>query len=275
MNLKNKTAFITGASRGIGRAIAVRLAKEGINIVAASKSVKPHPKLKGTLKETIDLVAKNGSKGLAIQLDVRFPEKIDQAVKQATNYFNSIDILINNAGAISLTNVEQTNLKLYDRMMNINFKAAFLLSRALLPELKKSENAHIINFSPPINLNPKWLKDFSVYTASKYGMSLLTIGMAEEFKKYNIAVNSIWPKTLVATSAIEFAFGNREMLNKCRKPDIIADAVYELVKTKNQIVNGQLLIDEFFLRETGYANFDKYAVNSKYKDEIIADIFLD
>jgi len=275
MDLENKTALITGASRGIGKAIAIRFAREGANIVAAAKSIKGHPFLPGSLNETLQEVEKAGGQGIAIRVDVRHADQVSAMVEQAAERFGSIDILVNNAGAISLTGVEKTSLKLYDRMHYVNDRAVFLCSQAALPYLRKSSQAHILNLSPPINLNPKWLKDYSPYTASKYSMSLLTLGMAEELRKYKISVNSLWPKTTIATAAIEFAVGDKHMLNICRTVEIMADAAFEIVKHKGMEITGQLLTDEDVLKKAGITDFDHYAYNTDYKDKLYPDLFIE
>ncbi len=272
--LKNKTIIITGASRGIGKAMAIRFAKEGANIVAASKSLKGHPKLPGSLEETVKEVQKAGGKAVAVQLDVRHAEQVENMVKAALQTFGGIDVLINNAGAISLTPIEKTSLKLYDRMHFVNDRAVFLCSQAVIPHLKKSGHAHILTLSPPINLKPKWLKDYSPYTASKYSMSLLTLGMAGELRDAGIAVNSLWPKTTIATAAIEFAVGDKNMLNLCRNTDIMADAAYEIISTPELGLTGKLLIDEDILRDRGVDDFDKYANNPQFKERLYPDLFI-
>jgi citronellol/citronellal dehydrogenase len=275
MELKGKTVIITGASRGIGKAIAIKFAREGANIVAAAKSIKSHPILPGSLQETLQEVEKSGGNGIAVRVDVRHADQVSVMTEQAIDRFGSIDILINNAGAISLTGLEKTSLKIYDRMHYVNDRAVFICAQAALPYLKKSSQAHILNLSPPINLNLKWLKDYSPYTASKYSMSLLTLGMAEELKEFKIAVNSLWPKTIIATAAIEFAVGDKEMLNVCRTVDIMADAAFEIVRNKNMEITGQLLTDEEVLKKKGMTDFDRYAFNKDYKNKLHPDLFID
>ncbi len=273
--LKNKTIIITGASRGIGKAMAIKFAQDGANIVAASKSLKGHPKLPGSLEETVTEVQKAGGKAIAVQVDVHHADQVNNMVQAALEAFGGIDVLINNAGAISLTSVEGTSLKLYDRMHYVNDRAVFLCSQAVIPYLKKSDHAHILTLSPPINLNPKWLKDYSPYTASKYSMSMLTLGMAEELKDHKIAVNSLWPKTIIATAAIEFAVGDKNMFNVCRTTDIMADAAYEIISTGDMSLNGKLLIDEQILAERGVQDFDKYIYNPQFKGKLYPDLFID
>jgi len=275
MKLKDKTIFITGASRGIGKAMALKFAAEGANIVAAAKSIKGHPKLPGSLAQTIEEVEKGGGKGLAVRVDVRHAEQVLEAVNRAVDVFGGIDMLVNNAGAISLTGLEKTSLKLFDRMHYVNDRAVFICSQTVLPWLKKSTQAHILNLSPPISLNLKWLKSYSPYTASKYSMSLLTLGMAEELRDYNIAVNSLWPKTTIATAAIEFAVGDKNMLNICRTVNIMADAAFEILQTKNLLLTGQLLLDEDVLKRAGIKDFSSYAYNKDYIDKLHPDLFID
>ncbi len=214
-----------------------------------------------------------GGSGLAVKTDVRFVEQIDALVHRTLEEFGRIDGVIHNAGAISLTPLAQTTVKLYDRMQQINNRAVFLLSRAAYPHLKKTDG-HIITLSPPINLDEKWLAPYSPYTISKYSMTMLALGMAGEFKKEGIAVNSLWPATLIATAAIEFAVGDKEMLNHCRKPAIMADAVYEILCRDAETLTGQSLIDQPFLESCGYRDFDRYAYNPDYIKEIYPDIFL-
>ena len=196
-------------------------------------------------------------------------------VQKTVDIFGGIDVLVNNAGAISLTGLEKTSLKLFDRMHYVNDRAVFVCSQAVLPYLKKSSQAHILSLSPPVNLNPKWLKDYSPYTASKYSMSLLTLGMAEELKQYNVAVNSLWPKTIVATAAIEFAVGDKSMLNVCRTVDIMSDAAFEIIKTKDLRLTGKLLLDEDVLLKAGVTDFDVYAYSHKHRDQLHPDLFID
>ncbi|HEX5360108.1 MAG TPA: NAD(P)-dependent oxidoreductase, partial [Fluviicoccus sp.] len=241
MSLKNQTVFITGASRGIGRAIALRCARDGANVVIAAKSEEPHPKLGGSIHTVAAEVEAAGGKALAIALDVRDEVSVRDALAKAADHFGGIDILINNAGALSLSNVENTPLKKYDLIQTINSRAVFVCSQAALPYLKKSSNGHILSLSPPINLNPKWLTIFAPYTLSKYGMTLLSIGMAQEFKDYGIAVNTLWPETYIATAAVTNNIANDEAVDVCRKPEIMADAAWTILTSRR---TGQNEIDE-------------------------------
>jgi citronellol/citronellal dehydrogenase len=274
-DLSNKTIIITGASRGIGRAMALRFARDGANIVIAAKSAKPHPKLKGTIYSVAEEVEAAGGKALPYKLDVRLEEQINTMMEAAAHHFGGIDVLINNAGAISLTPVERTPIKRYDLMQAINSRAVFICSQAALPFLKVSANPHILSLSPPLNLSIKWLKDHAPYTLSKYGMTMLSLGMAAEFESHGIAVNCLWPKTAIATAAIEFVVGNRDLFKNCRKPEIIADAAYEILITENRQLTGQTLIDEQILRVRGYTDLDRYAVDPANADKLLPDFFLD
>ena len=274
-DLSNKTIIITGASRGIGRAMALRFARDGANIVIAAKSAKPHPKLKGTIYSVAEEVEAAGGKALPYKLDVRLEEQINTMMEAAAHHFGGIDVLINNAGAISLTPVERTPIKRYDLMQAINSRAVFICSQAALPFLKVSANPHILSLSPPLNLSIKWLKDHAPYTLSKYGMTMLSLGMAAEFESHGIAVNCLWPKTAIATAAIEFVVGNRDLFKNCRKPEIIADAAYEILITENRQLTGQTLVDEQILRARGYTDLDRYAVDPANADKLLPDFFLD
>jgi citronellol/citronellal dehydrogenase len=256
-NLQGKTIFITGASRGIGREIALKCAKDGANIVIAAKSTQPHPKLPGTIHTVAEEVIAAGGQALAIKLDVRDEENFADALKQAADTFGGIDAVINNAGAIRLTNAEKTDIKRFDLIYQINTRAVLLGSQLALPYLKNSANAHIINLSPPLNLDAKWLKPYIPYTITKYGMSLLTLGLAEEFKTYEIAVNSLWPQTTIATAAVEFEVG-KEILEKSRTPAIMADAAYQILISNSNELTGQLLLDETVLRDRGTTDFSGY-----------------
>ncbi|MFO1257916.1 MAG: NAD(P)-dependent oxidoreductase [Gammaproteobacteria bacterium] len=271
-NLNQKTVFITGASRGIGREIALTFAKAGANIVIAAKSTEPHPKLLGTIYTVRDEVEALGQQALAIALDVRNEAAIDEAMHEAASKFGGLDILVNNASAINLTPTLQTEIRRYDLMQSVNVRATFSCSRAAIPYLKKSSNPHIITLSPPINLNPKWLKNHLAYTISKYGMSLCTLGLAEEFKQDGIAVNSLWPKTLIRTAAIENLFP-KELIAKCRKPGIVADAALWIVSQPSRSLTGQCLIDEDVLRQSGVKDFEQYGFESG--QSLMTDLFLE
>lgn len=248
MTLKGKTIFITGASRGIGRAIAVKCAADGANIIIAAKSDTPHAKLPGTIHTVAKEVEEAGGKALALKLDVRDADRIAETVEKAADHFGGIDILVNNAGAIKLTTTESTPAKSFDLMMSVNVRSTFLCTQACLPYLKKSNHAHVLNLSPPISLAPKWLENNVAYTISKYGMSLCTLGMASEFKEWNISVNSLWPRTIIATAAVTWLMGD-DAVKSSRKPEIMSDAAYELFLTGPEEITGRCLLDEDFLKE--------------------------
>ncbi len=272
MSLKDQTVFVTGASRGIGRAIALRCAQDGANVVIAAKSEEPHPKLGGSIHTVAAEVESAGGKALAIALDVRDEGAVRNACAKAAEQFGGIDILINNAGALSLTNVEDTPAKRYDLIQSINSRAVFICSQAALPYLKESSNAHILSLSPPINLDPKWLSAFAPYTLSKYGMTLLSIGMAQEFAEYDISVNTLWPQTYIATAAITNNIASEEAVDLCRKPEIMADAAWAILTSRR---TGQTEIDESVLRAAGVTDFLPYACNPDAADSLQKDFFLD
>lgn len=272
VGLAGKTVLITGGSRGIGEAIALRLAAAGANIVIAAKSDAPQPKLTGTIYSVIDEVEKLGAQGLAIKCDVRDEDSIQNAVQQAVERFGGIDILINNASAISLTDTAHTAMKRYDLMMDVNTRGTFACVQACLPHLLRADNPHILTLSPPINLNPKWFAGHVAYTLSKYGMSMCTLGFAAEFKAQGIAVNSLWPRTTIATAAIEYNFP-KELLQASRKPNIMADAAFYILNTPSKEMTGQFFIDEEVLRQHGVQDFADYAVNPSVP--LYIDLFLE
>ncbi|OTG82135.1 SDR family oxidoreductase [Acinetobacter sp. ANC 4648] len=274
MSLKGKTLFITGASRGIGREIALKAAQDGANVVIAAKTAVEHSKLEGTIFSVAKEIKAAGGQALAIQLDVRDEQAVQAAMKQAADQFGGIDILINNAGAIKLSGVETLDPQRFDLMYQVNTRAVLVCSQAALPYLKKSENPHILSLSPPLNLNEKWFASYAPYTISKYGMSMLTIGMSQEFEHYKISVNSLWPKTIIATAAIEFSLGGRALLSRARKPSIMADAAYSILTSEKRKISGRLLIDEEILREVGVTDFEQYREGSS-EEELMIDLFVD
>lgn len=274
VDLKGKTIIISGASRGIGRAMALKFARDGANLVVAAKTAQPHPKLKGTIYDAAEEIEASGGRALPCQVDIRLENQVDAMVQAALDRFGGIDVLVNNAGAISLSNVENTTTNRYDLMQAINPRGVFVCSRAVLPYLKKSANPHILTLSPPINLDRKWFKDHAPYTLSKYGMTMLSLGMADEFNPYGIAVNCLWPRTIIATAAIEFAVGSRDLFKNCRKPDIMADAAHAVITTEKCTLTGQCLIDEEVLRKRGVSDFSPYAVEPGNADALITDLYL-
>ncbi len=282
MSLSGKTLFITGASRGIGREIALKAAADGANIVIAAKSAEPHPKLQGTIFSVAAEVEAAGGKALALQLDVRDEQAVAAAMAKAAEHFGCIDALINNAGAIKLVGVEKLEPKRFDLMYQINTRAVMVCSQAALPYLKNSSSAagkqssggHILNLSPPLNLDAKWFAQHGPYTVTKYGMSMLTLGMSEEFKKYGISVNSLWPKTMIATAAIEFELGSRDAFKRARTPAIMADAAHAILASQGRSITGRLLIDEDILREQGISDFEQYRFDPA-GGSLIPDLFVD
>ena len=255
------TVFITGGSRGIGKAIALKFAGEGANIVVAAKTVEPNPKLEGTIYTAAKEIESLGVKVLPLQVDVRFQDQIEAAVQETVATFGGIDILINNASAINLSPTENLEAKRFDLMNTINVRGTFLMSQACIPHLKKSHNAHILNLSPPLDMNPQWFGAHVAYTISKYGMSMIVLGLAEELKQYKIAVNALWPRTTIATSAVQNLLGGDYLMQRSRKPGIIADAAFIIVNKPAAICTGNFFIDEEILQKEGVLDFGKYAVN--------------
>lgn len=271
--LHGKTIIITGSSRGIGAALAYRCAKDGANVVITGKTVEPHPKLPGTIYSVAEQVNKLGGKALALQLDVREQQQIDAVVAATVEQFGGIDILVNNASAINLASTMQTEPKRLDLMLDVNLRATFLCSRAALPYLVKAQNPHILTFSPPLAMQPKWFKDHAAYTISKYGMSMCTLGMAAEFKEQGVAVNSLWPRTTIATAAIANNF-TPEILQASRTAEIMADAAYLILCKNSRSCTGNFFIDESLLRAAGVVNFARYAV-SNTGAQLFLDLFID
>lgn len=257
--LKDKVIIITGSSRGIGREFALRFAKEGAKIVVAAKSIS-EGKLPGTIYSVVEEIKAAGGEAIAIPLDLRMDETIVNMIEKTIATFGRIDALVNNAGAISLTPVEMTPPKKMDLMFSLNVRAVLACSHYCIPHLKKAGGGHILNLSPPLSLDPKWLPGHTPYTISKYGMSIASLGMAEELRDDHIAVNSLWPRTLIATAATKMLFGESGMSN-CRTPNIMADAAYEILTSDPRELTGQLLLDEAFLKTRGYKDFDKYRVD--------------
>ena len=272
-NLKNKTLFITGASRGIGKAIALRAARDGANIVVAAKTESPHPKLPGTIHSAVQEIEAAGGKGLAGAVDVRDEAQIQAAVDATLATFGGIDILVNNASAIRLTGTLDTAMKHYDLMQSVNVRGTFAVSKFCLPHLLKAENPHILNISPPLNLNPKWFADHVAYTMSKYGMSMCVLGMATEWKDKGVAVNALWPKTTIATAAILNLLGGEEVMNRSRKPEIMADAAHAILTQDSRICTGHFFLDEEVLRNVGVTDFESYSV--KPGTSLLTDLFLE
>jgi citronellol/citronellal dehydrogenase len=257
--LAGRTLFITGGSRGIGREIALRAARDGANVAIASKTAEPHPKLEGTIHTVAGEVEKAGGRALPIQLDVRDDAAIVEAINRAAKEFGGLDILVNNASAIGLTPTLATPAKRYDLMNGVNARGTFLCSQAAIPHLRKSPNPHILTLSPPLGMKPGWFAAHVAYTMSKYGMSMCTLGMAEEFRADGIAVNSLWPRTTIATAAIEVHFP-AAILRASRIPAIMADAAHAILTSDARACSGNFFIDEEVLRSAGVEDFSRYAV---------------
>jgi citronellol/citronellal dehydrogenase len=269
MSLKDRTLFVTGASRGIGRSIALRAARDGANVVIAAKSATPHPKLPGTIFTVAEEVEAAGGKALPLAVDVRDEQRLAAAVAEAASQFGGIDIVVNNASAISLTPTLQTPMKRFDLMFGVNVRATFATTQAALPHLLASSHARVLALSPPLNLDPRWFGAHLAYTMSKYGMSMCVLGFAAEFAG-RIGVNALWPRTTIATAAVEM-LGGAPMLDQSRTPEIVADAAHWIL-TRPVDTTGRFFLDEDVLREAGVTDFDQYA-NSPGRP-MLPDLFL-
>ena len=270
--LKGKTLFITGASRGIGKAIALRAAKDGANIAVVAKTKKPHPKLPGTVYTAVEDIESAGGNAIPCITDIRFEDQVQAAIDATVDKFGGIDILVNNASAINLSPTLEIEMKRYDLMFSVNVRGTFLCSKLCIPHLKKAENPHILNLSPPLNLDPKWFKNNLAYTIAKYGMSMCVLGMAEEFRKEGIAVNALWPKTSIATAAVRNLLGGESAVKHSRKPEIVADAAYLILTKPSRDCTGNFFIDEEILSEHGITDLKKYSVDPN--SETYLDFFL-
>ncbi|KAF0764397.1 hydroxysteroid dehydrogenase-like protein 2 [Aphis craccivora] len=273
--LSGLTVFITGGSRGIGKAIALKAARDGANIVIAAKTAEPHPKLPGTIYTAAKEIEEAGGNCLPCVVDVRDERQVADAVSKSISKFGTIDIVVNNASAISLTPTLDTEMKRYDLMHNINTRGTFLVSKMCIPYLRKSKHAHILNISPPLNMNPNWFKDHVAYTMAKYGMSMCVLGMAAELRADNIAVNALWPRTAIYTAAIEMLSGSTEAKKLSRNPEIMADAAYAVLSRSVENCTGQFLIDDEVLQQEGITDLDQYASDPTYKGDLMMDFFLD
>lgn len=274
MKFKGKNVLITGGSRGIGKAIAVALCREGANIAIASKTTEPNPKLEGTIHTAAEEIRAAGpGKVLPLMADIRFEDNIDNIVNSTVKEFGGIDILINNASAINLSPTEQLEPKKFDLLHSINVRGTFLVSRACIPYLKKAANPHIVNLSPPLNMNPEWFSNHLAYTMSKYGMSMIVLGLSGELRKYRIGVNALWPRTTIATAAVQNLLGGDFLIQRSRYPAIVADAALLMLQRSSIEFTGNFCIDEDILKESGVTDFDKYAVNRN--QVLMKDLFLD
>ena len=270
-SLAGKTLFISGASRGIGLAIALRAARDGANIVVTGKTASPHAKLPGTVYTAAAEIEAAGGKALPVIVDIRFEDQVHRAVEQAIQRFGGIDILVNNASAISLTGTLETSMKRFDLMMGINLRGTFLCSQACLPHLAKATNPHILTLSPPLDMRAKWFASHTAYTIAKYGMSMCVLGMAEEFREAGIAVNALWPRTIIATAALQVIPGVHS--EQGRKPEIVADAAWHILTRDSRVTTGGFFIDEDVLAAAGITDLTDYAVASSAV--LKSDLFLD
>ena len=271
--LKGRTLFITGASRGIGKAIAMRAARDGARIVIAAKTTEPHPKLPGTIFTAAEEIRAAGGEALPIHVDVRDDAQVEQAVQQAVEAYGGIDVLVNNASTISLTGTLETPMKRFDLMHQVNTRGTFLCTQKCLPHLKRAPNPHVLNIAPPLNLDPRWFAPHAGYTISKYGMSLCMLGMADEFRAEGIAFNALWPRTAIDTAAIVY-LGGPAIADRCRTPDIVADAAHAILTRDARTCTGNFFIDDEVLRDAGVTDFAKYRREGIADNELIPDFFV-
>lgn len=274
MNLKGKTLFITGASRGIGLAIGKRAAADGANVVIAAKTSEPHPKLPGTIYTAAEEIEAAGGQALPVVCDIRYEEQVEEAVDAAVERFGGIDICINNASAISLTGTEQTSMRRFDLMHQVNARGTFLVSKTCLAYLRRSDNPHILNISPPLNMEEKWFAPHVAYTMAKFGMSLCVLGMAGEFRKQGVAVNALWPRTTIATAAVQNLLGGDELTRRSRKPEIMADAAHVILTRPSREFTGNFCIDDEVLESAGVTDLSGYAVDPEL-GELAPDFFVE
>ncbi len=271
-NLHAKTLFITGASRGIGLAIGLRAARDGANVAIVSKTTEPHPKLPGTIYTAAREIEAAGGKALPLAVDIRFEDQIRAAVEKTVSTFGGIDILVNNASAIFLAGTLDTPLKRFDLMHQINTRGVFACSQAGIPYLQQASNPHILNLSPPLNMDARWFAPHVAYTMAKYGMSMCVLGMSEELRAQGIAVNALWPRTPIATSAVKNLLGGEEVIRGSRKPEIVADAAYMILTQDSRTCTGNFFIDEAVLKDAGITDFEPYAVEPGA--QLLPDFFL-
>jgi len=274
--LAGKVIYISGASRGIGKTIALKAAEDGAKIVVAAKTAEPHPKLTGTIYTAAEEIERRGGQALPCIVDIRDENQIQKSIEAAVQKFGGIDIVINNASAINLTGTQETSMKRFDLMHQINTRGTYLVTKLALPYLKVSKsNPHVLNISPPLNMNPIWFKSHVAYTMAKYGMSMCVLGMSEEFKASNIAVNALWPKTAIVTAAMDL-LGGKDVAARCRVPRIMADAAYVILTRDSKSFTGNFVIDEEILIEEGCQDFSQYlAVPGTLERNLLPDFFLD
>jgi len=264
-SLKGKTLFVSGASRGIGLAIALRAARDGANVAIAAKTAEPHPKLKGTIFTAADEVRAAGGKALPVICDIRDEAQVIAAVDRTVAEFGGIDICVNNASAISLTPAVATDMKRYDLMQQINTRGTFVVSKWAIPHLQKAANPHILMISPPLDMKEKWFAAHTAYSIAKFGMSLVVLGLAGELRNKGIAVNALWPRTVIATAAVNNLLGGDALMRQSRKPEIVADAAYAVFSSPSRQLTGRFLIDDTFLAENGVSDFEHYRVDPSQK----------
>ncbi len=272
-DLKDRTLFITGSSRGIGLAIAKRAAQDGANIIVAAKTAEPHPKLQGTIYTAAEEIDMAGGKAFPVVCDIRSEEQVIEAVTKGADYFGGIDICINNASAIALTSTLQTPMKRFDLMHQINTRGTFLVSKTCIPHLLKSDNPHILNLASPLNMDEKWFAPHVAYTMAKFGMSMCVLGMAGEFRKQGIAVNALWPRTTIATAAVQNLLGGHELVRRSRMPAIMGDAAYVILTKPSREFTGNFCIDDEILKSAGVSDFSAYAVDPSA--ELVTDFFVE
>jgi citronellol/citronellal dehydrogenase len=271
-DLRGRTLFITGASRGIGKAIGLAAARQGAHVVVAAKTVRPHSALPGTIHSAVEEIEAAGGQALACRVDIRHEDQVEQAVAEAVDRFGGIDILVNNASAISLTGTVDTEMRRYDLMHGVNVRGTFLCSKVCIPHLARAGNPHILNISPPLNMDPRWFSPHVAYTMAKYGMSLCVLGMADELAAQGIAVNALWPRTTIATAAIQNLLGGDEMMRRSRHPSIMADAAVAIFRRDSRAFTGRFCIDDEVLREEGVTDLSSYAVDPTA--ELAQDFFV-
>jgi citronellol/citronellal dehydrogenase len=272
-SLQGKTLFITGASRGIGKAIALRAAQDGANIIIAAKTTAEHPKLPGTIDSAAAEIEAAGGRALAVKTDIRFEEQVEAAVAAGVDHFGGLDIVVNNASAISLTGLAATPMKMYDRMYEINARGSYLVTKTAMPHLLKAANPHVLNLSPPLNFDQKWFAEFAAYTLSKYAMSVWVLGMSAEFKDQGVAFNALWPRTAIATAAVRNLLGGDKVVNASRRPEIVGDAAWAVLTRPSRTCTGNFFIDEEILTDEGVTDFEQYAVQPGVP--LFTDFFLD